>query len=295
MLPRVLLLTRDEGVALTVAAWGCCRPVRVERFEPDEESVLVVADEAVRRAYPKLASPASVLRDDSAPAVRNACIVTYSAGASQALQLELRAVLRALRCTREPLFVLAVRTAEGAVRGTAEDKWPEADLHMQSGEGGYDIFPFAWALALLRTAPLGTALGPFVTKIHSKSDDRWRRSLLLSAYIRPRQEADLLISRACCAAFRADARDPNTDAWKKLYEQGLVRRPPSPCIFAAGSVFTARRSLLHEASAWSDDARWAQALTPLGEMRQGRDGQTEHALERYLGLLCSERGRVWKV
>lgn len=301
--PLVLLVLSsrealDTSVALAIDAWGCCqlKVLHVENFEPDEESVLVLADESMRRrAYPKLASPASVLRDYSAPAVRNACVVTYSACASKTIQLELRAVLRALRCIREPLFILVVRTAEGALQGSAREKWPEADLHLQSGEGGYDIFPFAWALALLRSMSSGVTLGPFVTKIHSKTNDQWRRRLLLSTYLRPRQETDLVISRACCGVFSAEACDPNTVAWKRLYEQRLVSKPPCRCIFAAGSMFTARRSMLDEVSTWSSNERWAQALTPTNRMRQGQDGQTEHALERYLGLLCSARGRVWRV
>jgi hypothetical protein len=137
--------------------------------------------------------------------------------------------------------------------------------------------------------------GPFVTKIHSKSNRLWRRRLLSGAYARPEQHADLVLSRACCAVFAAEPHDPNTIAWEALYESRLVSRPPSKCVFAAGSMFTARSSLLHEVSAWSDDVNFWKRATPPSLMRQGRNGQTEHALERYLGLLGSRRGRVCRV
>jgi hypothetical protein len=222
----------------------------------------------------------------------NLCIATYSSSTSEAQLEELRCLVWALRRQREPLFVVVVEALAGGPEGCQPRARPRAkpwheDLFLETEEKGYDVLPFLSALNFVRRTA-GIQLGPYVTKIHSKTDDQWRRALFKSTYVRPEAPCTLLASRACVARFDADPADVNFQTWMKLWELGVLRQEPKSCDFVAGTVFTAQIGAMSELADAVEKLR--PHCTAARSMARGSDGQAEHALERCMGLLCTSKG-----
>lgn len=232
---------------------------------PDEALICVVERVELRRYWPRAVCGDDLPRSLAPPLLKNLCIVSC---ASDSLHVaELQHFVAALRLVREPLYVVWAWSGAGEPVSCADEQ-------LQLPPEGYDIVPFARALASPRAEPLG----PFVSKVHSKHCDQWRRALFTALYVRPDAADDLLLPSACLARYEPGP-DQNTALWCQMHEQGWLRRPPEPTDFVAGSMFTARRALLEELLHWT----WPATR----QMRTGADGQPEHVAERYLGLLTA--------
>lgn len=232
------------------------------------------------------------------------CIFTFPCSAPEAVLREMAALLRAIRCTRERLFVVAVRSGtaheQEAFRDPCGGEAPW-DVLLQYPARGYDILPFAEALASIEEGTCDAPpLSPYVTKLHTKSDGHWRWLLSACAYARPaEQHADTIMGSWSLLSHYAPAHDANTALWTELYREGMLAWPPQPCRFVAGTAFTTLRSSLEQVTRWvrpapsprTQDSSSAPCLvdraSAAGAMHTGRDGQLEHVLERYLGLLSA--------
>ncbi len=204
---------RNAGVPTSLAATtGLC--VVMRRWEGDEREIRRLAREAILVLV--VGSGASALRrlrrlcgprlcrsslTCLACAEASLCIFTFPCSATPAVLDEMVALLRVMRCTRERLFVVAVRSGTAAEQdlcrksATAEDHaWWDALLEYPPK--GYDIFPFAEALAAIEEGSLkAPPLSPYVTKLHTKTDAGWRWRLSACAYACPlRQDADTIVS-----------------------------------------------------------------------------------------------------
>jgi hypothetical protein len=244
-------------------------------------------------------------------ATRNLCIVSFPQDLQKDVAAALRALLRSLRAVREPLLVCgalslpnqkpfqsAVSLGNGIFGCDTAGDWAavRADYQLDAlllvPDEGYDVFPFLRAMDLFRAGGCAEAVfgpcGPFVTKLHSKSDHSWRNSLCRAAYVRPRASEDSIVAGACCALFEPSD-DLLTATWALMHSQQALRFPPQICTFCAGTIFTTRAEYLWRSA--RDLLRCAPA-TPKERMKTGASGQVEHVIERYLGLLTLTERRV---
>ena len=168
--------------------------------------------------------------------------------------------------------------------------------------------PFAQALAAVEHGSLDTPpLSPYVTKLHTKTDGDWRWRLTAAAYACPllQASATLVGSWSLLARYAPAHDDHNTSLWGDLYSAGLLAREPQPCQFVAGTAFTTLRSCLEEVVGWVRppaqfetsaqsyaSSRLCDRASSAAAMRTGQDGQVEHVLERYLGLLTVTNASV---
>ena len=215
---------------------------------------------------------------------RTLCIVTYAAETSALPSL--RAIVAAMRLSREPLCVVGVRCGAApdsdALHWVEDDSQPW-DVHVDFENKGYDVLPFIRALSLVQDH-VPFVLSPFVTKLHSKSCEHWRELLFPCALVSPSDESDAVVPRQCLAQFVPKSEDLNSVLWADLYKRAILPTPPCHCRFVAGTVFTVRRRALDECVA-TFAGRARHYFTSAQDMKQGHDGQIEHVLERYFGLL----------
>ena len=266
---------QDKLQAIVTRALHCCLCILI--VSP------IVQRRLERLLWPKCCRPSPPICNPP-----NLCIITHPQSIDHALKEELRQFLWALRRLREPLYVVCVETRSGlssACSPCADGSGIGADLCLMTEERGYDILPFIAALNFLRMMRAAPPFGRFVTKIHSKTDSAWRKALFRAACVVPGPLHDLVASRSCISHFVPLHDDVNTCKWLHLYRRGILQHAPQACHFVAGTVFTTRLVLLD--ALLSQESCLRQACTPAEEMVQGADGQTEHAIERYLGMLCT--------